>query len=721
MNFTAQFAQVRPAYAIPDHNLVGEVLVPAMRLSEEVRIEAGFFSSRCLAQVAPGLAAFINGTDGILQLLVSPEINDEDRNAIRRGIRDRQTVLNDTMACLFENARLSESAVEKHVVETLAYLVASERLQMRVVFMEHGMYHKKLWLFRSRDQWLAVHGSGNATERGLLVNGEQMSVDRAWMDGEQPKKRVSLFLSQWDKTWTNQSKTSMTVEVGAALEILRGYAKVVPPTTADFWEAWHNDSEMGLEPDLPSEDRFVPTDHRLKIPAGLVWRKGRFAHQGQAVDALLKGGGGILSIATGGGKTRTALIAVSEIQYRESGHLCIVIVASSTPLIRQWTASIREFGINPVVLSGISKTKRIEKLEQLTVAFGTTEPRTEVLLLTHALFNRAASPERIWMENLPEVVNRLLIADEVHNLGASGFVDALPEYFTFRIGLSATPIRQYDPDGTDRLFNFFGGPPVFKFSLGDAIESGCLVPYQYYIHIVQFDYEEMDYYEDLTQRLVQAGFQVNEDGKTIGLNPTVERLLRERRALVEQAGAKMNALKEQLKQMGPASIEKTLIYTSAKPTIHDKPKQITEVNRMLQGLHITSHQYTARETASSGPYSFLDGFASGDYQVLTAMKVLDEGIDIPHIDTAFLMASSTVEREWIQRRGRILRNTPGKNIAHLHDFIVTPPDTAAGAGSSLLKSELRRASAFADLAENEFDPGGPSSMIRKLESAIWKT
>ena len=226
----------------------------------------------------------------------------------------------------------------------------------------------------------------------------------------------------------------------------------------------------------------------------------------------------------------------------------------------------------------------------------------------------------------------------------------------------------------------------------------------------------MERYEELTEQLARAGFRITDDGRQLGSVPKVERLLRERRALVEQANSKVAALEQALRQMNPTSIQKTLIYTSAKPIALDKPRQITAVNRLLQELHITSHQYTAEETGTSRSQGFLRKFGAGDYQVLTAMKVLDEGIDIPQTDTAFLMASSTVEREWVQRRGRILRDAPGKEFANLHDFLVVPPDTASPAGKSLLRSELRRASAFADLAENEYDPDGPRTVIRNLES-----
>ena len=340
--------------------------------------------------------------------------------------------------------------------------------------------------------------------------------------------------------------------------------------------------------------------------------------------------------------------------------------------------------------------------------------------MSNALFTRQGSEVRTWLERLPESVDRLLIADEVHNLGAPSFADNPPEFFNCRIGLSATPIRQFDPDGTDRLFGFFGGSPVFEFSLQEAIRIGCLVPYRYYVHVVDLYPGEMEHYERLTEELVRTGFRFDDDGVTIGLTPKVKRLLRERRAVIEQADAKLGSLESELRHMGSRTLSKTLIYTSAKPTVLGKKKQILAVNQMLQRLHIISHQYTGKESQSSESQQILARFGAGDYQVLTAMKVLDEGVDIPQTDTAFLLASSTVEREWVQRRGRILRLAPNKKLANLHDFLVVPPDLNGTYGKSLVKSELRRVSSFSSLAENEFDPAGPNAVIQELEDRLWK-
>ena len=394
--FSEALNHVAPLYQIPNQDLVGEVIVPAMRHSDEVMIEAGFFSSRCLAQIAPGLAAFINDTKSVLHVLASPEISEEDREAIRNGLRDPQDVLDDAMVKLFQNARLSESAIERHAVDTLAYLVSSNRLEIRVVLMDHGMYHRKVWLFRSGEQCVAVHGSGNATERGLLVNGEQMSVDRTWKDGERSSERVSLFQQQWLERWENRNPKSLTVQVEQALDLLHRHAQLIPPNASDFWDAWTQDHDNGLEPTLPPGYDTAPAVRRLRIPEGLMWREGRFAHQGAAVDAVVDNGGGILSIATGGGKTKTALIACTEIQNSLQRHLCVVVLVPSLPLANQWASDIEDFGIDPVNLTGqTAPHTRREELQRLSIAFGTTEHRTEVLVVTNALFGAGLRGARL--------------------------------------------------------------------------------------------------------------------------------------------------------------------------------------------------------------------------------------------------------------------------------------------------------------------------------------
>lgn len=707
-------AQVEAVYEIPDDDLVGEVLIPAMSNADEVRIASGYFSSLCLAQIAPGLAALIHNGGMPIKLLISPEISPEDRTAIEEGIKTPQEVIDRVASELLCESGMMVSALVTHSRECFAFLIAKQRLEIRFVLMDEGIYHKKQWLIRADDTWVAVHGSGNATSRGLLVNGEQMTVDRAWNDGDIAELRVRKLIGQWERQWNNKHPRSLTLSVSEGLRFAgRGPRQSKVPTVDDFWEAWQRDHSVGIEPELPQRARHAARK-LLQVPNDLVWRTGQYRHQGVAVDAFFASAGrGVLAIATGGGKTRTALIASAEAQNRHKGPTLVIVLVPSRPLLLQWADDVRKFGIEPVLPSVGSQTDRQRRLQEVEVALGVNSQRTEVMVVTNSLFARDDNI-RDMVARLPSHIQVVLIGDEMHNLGARTVFNCLPERADSRLGLSATPVRQYDPDGSDRLFAYFG-PPVFEFGLGDAINAGCLTPYEYYLHEVPMSDQEIDKWIEFTEELRKAGFKIDDDGQSVVPTAKAERLLRKRRAVLEQAEAKIEVLRELLQMIGPTRVQRCLIYTSAKGQVFGYRRQIEQVNEMLSALGIVSHQFTSAETAYRDADHWLESFGRGDYQVLTAMKVLDEGIDIPQTDTAFLLASSAVQREWVQRRGRILRKYPGKTYARLHDFLVVPPDRESAEGLSILKSELRRAGEFARDAENEWDDGGPRAIISGFE------
>jgi superfamily II DNA or RNA helicase len=709
----AVLAEAQPLYEIPGDDLVGEVLQRAMAVSSTARVGAGFFSSHCLAQIAPGLAAFIEDTTAPLQLLISPDISGEDRAAIDRGLKTPDEVVDEAMRTLLTDARLSSSAVVQHTLACLSYLIAAQRLEIRFVLMRQGMYHKKMWLFCDGDNWVAIHGSGNATARGLLVNGEQMTVDKPWSDGPASRRRVELLVEQWEKQWDNENPHSITLRATQGLAFVGDFGGgSTVPTVEDFWAAWKADAEAGLEPELPPNYRVAPT-HQLRVPLGVEWREGVYRHQGRAVDGLLDADGrGVLQIATGGGKTRTALIAATQMQDQHSGPMLVVILVPSKPLMLQWADDVREFGIEPALPSRVAREARGTMFAEIRAALRSSDRRTEVIVMTNSLFSTDAGARQLASAVSGDTLT-VLIGDEMHNLGVPTFLDDQPEQFQKRIGLSATPIRQYDPDGTDRLFDYFG-QPVFEFSLGDAIDAGCLTPYRYELHDVHLTEDEMDKYADLTDQLRAAGLRVDDNGQTVIANSKVERLLRERRSVLENASGKIDVLRELLSK-DPRAVRRTLIYASAKPKVVGTGRQLEDVNALLAELGIISHQFTNAETSKTDARRILDLFAAGDYQVLSAMKVLDEGVDIPQTDTAFVLASSTVTREWVQRRGRILRRAPGKTEATLHDFLVIPPDGSTSYGKSVLRGELKRAEEFVGLSSNEWETGGPRSVISQYE------
>lgn len=714
---TAALRRALPVYEIPEDDLIGDVLVPAIRVSDDVRIAAGFFSSQCLAQIAPGLAEYLRRDSGTLQLLISPAVDAADVEAMERGVRSPEQVIEAALDRLLDEAAVSEHALVHHTLDCLAYLVAAGRLKVRFALMKSGMYHKKQWLMRSGTGWVAVHGSGNATARGLLVNGEQMTVDQPWRDGETASKRVAKLLAGWERQWNNESPHVLAVDLSDGLRLAgRRRSSAQAPTIDDFWRAWHADHARGLEPPLP-EGVSMAQPRLLSIPDGVEWRSGRYAHQADAVDAFsCNGSRGILAIATGGGKTQTALIAATREQDRHKDPMLVVVIVPSAPLVRQWAETVRRFGVEPFLPSDSSGPKRQARLEEIKAGLATQGSYISVIVCTQRLYVTDDS-FRAFIDTLPPAVLAMIIGDEVHNLGTRSFLAQKPERFNVRLGLSATPSRQYDPEGTEGLFEYFG-PELFEFTLKDAIRAECLTPYNYHLHEVALSEGEMEEYENLTRQLQRKGFKKADDGKDSDFQAQIEHLLRRRRALLEHAEAKIPALRQLLTQHGLRDVSKTLIYTSAKPPVLTGERQIDVTNRMLDELGISFHQFTHAETARRGAARYLEAFGRGEYQVLTAMEVLDEGIDIPQTDTAYLLASSTVRREWVQRRGRILRRAEGKEIANLHDFLVVPPTLGTKEGRSLLVGELARAREFAGAADNEYDSDGPRAVIDRHERML---
>ena len=309
--------------------------------------------------------------------------------------------------------------------------------------------------------------------------------------------------------------------------------------------------------------------------------------------------------------------------------------------------------------------------------------------------------------------DRLLIADEAHNLGSEGFVSNPPTFFEHRLGLSATPIRQYDEEGTDALFEFFGSV-VFRFTLKEAI-GRCLVEYDYFVHPVQLNDDEMDDWRDLTTK-IKANAWRKKDGKP---DEYLTKLYRDRRALLETAHNKLSALEDALSQEGNEKLRYTLIYASDKA-----PEQLEAVNALLNSRGLLFHQLTYEETGNRDETArIIRSFQEGTLRILTAKRVLDEGVNIPQIEKAFILASTTVERQWVQRRGRLLRTCrqTGKTHSEIHDFIAMPPDMTNidDETRALVRSELIRVQEFASLARNAGRPGGPLEVVHTLVNAAY--
>ncbi len=697
----------KPTWRRPEDEVVDEVLIPALQVADRFDCMVGYFGGGALQELAHGLASFILRSDQPLRLLVSPILSDADQEAIRLGTESREDILEASIAAAFSDEAALSSALAHHTKQCFAYLLANHRLQMKVVLVENAKFHLKEWIFRSSDDVVVLSGSANFTGIALLGNVERLNLHRSWRGGDN-QAACAEVVSEFDEYWSNGKPHAVAVELPLAVRegLIASYDTNAAPTECDYQKA------LELEGRLPKEQQPTLIDiglpsHRFAPPQGLVWEVGDYSHQGQAVLEWEKAGRhGILAMATGAGKTITSLLCAWRL-WRERRKLVIVVAAPTRPLVTQWDEECREFGLDPYVAGRHQRARRLREIDERLqrVELGLVD--VETIIVTNNFLNDAEFRELLSRHEGPV----LLIADEVHNLGGGEFLTSPPDYVEFRIGLSATPERQYDADGTADLFDFFGDV-VFEFGLSQAI-GVCLVPYDYFVHAVELTHDELGRYRELSEKIRKLQI-------TAGRSPSVEdeerlQLLRNRRRLIlEGADGKLTVLNDLLTAKPSSELKHLLVYATDKD-----PQQLESVNTVVRDLGFRFHQITADETGAPALVdSVLSAFQNGTIQVLTAKRVLDEGLNIPEISTAIILASTTVERQWVQRRGRVLRmcSAIGKEYATIHDFLVLPPSTEPidSDMKRLVKGELARCDEFTELARNRASPRGPRDLLQEV-------
>jgi superfamily II DNA or RNA helicase len=698
---------IRPLYFLPTDPLAEEVLIPGFRTAAKVDCMVGFFSSSVLASLAPGLATYISRAAHSFRLIISPYVRAEDQAALEDGIKSPEEVARD----ILDDLIVTEDLLQRHTLKCLSYMLRTGRIQIQIALMKDALFHPKVWLFQTDGDVMAAHGSSNVTYAGIKRNMEQIAVSKSWEDPNQRYITDKLGY-QFGRLWEKKEDFCLIVGLPQAIKdrLLKTYSSEALPTEAELRELYKRATGgKGQEPGPLEPVELAP--RTFSIPAGLRYEDGPFEHQGKAVKAWCDAGfRGVLEMATGSGKTITSMIGAYRLF---EGHkpLLIVIAAPYVPLIQQWCEEIEPFGLKPTNLTIVGGAqKRSAELQRVRRRLRTGLSDVEVVVVSH---DTLCTPEFFDAVSAFDC-RRLLIADEAHNLGSPSFINHPPEFFEDRMGLSATPIRQYDQEGTDALLAFFG-PVVFQFTLEEAI-GRCLVEYEYYVHPVTLTATEMDDWYELTGK-IKANAWRGGDGKP---DEYLSKLLRDRRLLLELAEGKLAALAGLLAKENLNELRHTLVYATDKA-----PEQLDAVNQLLGEKGLLFHQLTAEETRDrEQTRRIIKSFQSGEIQVLTAKRVLDEGVNIPQICKAFILASTTVERQWIQRRGRLLRTCSEINKTHsiIHDFLALPPGMDGGLDSDargLVRSELRRAQEFARLAKNAGRPDGPLAVIDKMVKAAF--
>lgn len=708
--------EIKNEYRTNCEDVPRDFLVPVLSEAVLYKRAVAYFSSSALAEVAQGIGR-IAKRGGKIQLIASPDLSKEDVDAIEQGYERREEVQERVIkerlfASLADVETLSNR--DRDRLNLLANLIAAGTLDIRIAFNSkgYGIYHEKLGIIIDEmGDKIAFTGSMNETGAAMTLNIEVVDVYKSWDD---PQGRFPPKESHFDAIWENHEPNVATYDFPEVKdEIVRRYRD--KDKRPDY-----TDDLLDVKPDFvwePSQNYRYP-----KMPDTYTLR----SYQLEAIDNWEKQNyRGIYDMATGTGKTVTALASIVRLSERLKNNLAVVIVCPYQHLVEQWVEDIELFNIRPII--GYSSSSQKDWYNRLQVAILNQKVRVKgasffCFICTNATYASEKVQEQLDRIKCP----KLLVVDEAHNFGADYLRSLLRDDFQFRLALSATMERYGDPEGTKALFSYFGDRCI-EYTLEEAIygrgeEPPCLTPYRYHPIVVYLEKDELEEYADLSIQIAQA-IRMEKNGKK-KLTERGKMLALKRARLVAAARQKLPALK---KAITPYKDDKyILVYCGAtkiqidgdslagvddQDTNDFEARQIDAVTHLLgDDLDMRVRQFTSRENSKERE-EIKELFEDGDIQTLIAIKCLDEGVNIPMIQTAFILASTTNPREYIQRRGRLLRKDKNglKDRAQIYDFITLPrtskeaamlPEEAMPGEKRLVYNELVRAKEFADLAEN---------------------
>ena len=652
-------------------DMATEFYMPALSASIQYDRGVGFFSSGWLRMVAQGLTTFaVNG--GRARMITSPILDANDWEALQLGdAAKRDSVLRNS---LFQNIEKLIVELEQNTLSALAWMVADEILTFKLALPQNklagGDFHDKFGIYTDAEgNQVSFNGSPNESAKGFQ-NYESNKIFKSWEPGFAPF--VDADVKRFERLWRNEDLNVRVFDLPEAAreKIIRLREGERPYPEPE----WIKRNQIGEE--KPGYQQAKPS-----IPSHIAMRP----YQEEAIDAWFAHGcQGLFEMATGTGKTITALAASARLFEREE-RLAIIIAVPYQHLVDQWHEEATEFGYKPI-LAYQSKHSWLDELNHQIIEFNGRYRQFISVIVTHSTFINPDFQSSIGRLD----ATALIIADEAHHLGAERSRRHYPENVPYRLALSATPDRWFDDEGTVALRAYFG-ETVFAFTLEQAI-GVSLTPYYYYPHLVDLTDDEMAEYEALSVKIARLINQEDEEKQS-----ALKMLLIKRANLLNTAVNKLEVLGELIDQ--EVYVDHTLFYCA--------PNQIDEVMQLVgweKGIQID--QFTAEESPPERQ-ALLANFASGNLQALAAMKCLDEGVDVPSTRTAYFLASSSNPREFIQRRGRILRKAPGKEFSIIHDLIAVPPvsydqtSPSFQAERSIVRRELQRFKEFASPALNK--------------------
>jgi DNA phosphorothioation system restriction enzyme len=653
---------------------------PLLQCASSYDVAVGYFSSSWIRDAAAGIAALAcNG--GRSRWIISPNLTQADWDLLSSapelpqhgGVAERAVLVDLT---------LLENTLEAAPLVALAWLIRDGILSFKIAIPRNklsGMFHAKIGVFTDRDgNQVAFSGSYNLTG-AAKTNWEVIDVYVGWDPAE--SKRVQARASEFERIWSHRDPNLLVFTPTDKL-----VAKFI---------------EITEQHERPYKIK-LPSTSNPQIPSRFLNKAGKLRqHQELAIAAWFKNNGrGIFQMATGSGKTVTALAVASkltELVLAKKKKNVTLVTVPYKHLAEQWAEEAQAFGFDPLICyeNAGTWTRELQR-RLLNLQLGL---EGHIFLITV----NATFVGDMFQALLAEVnITFLFIADEMHNLGGSKIRTKLPQHAQFRLGLSATPKRHNDEIGTEIIYRYFG-PVVAEYGIQEAIADGTLTRYFYHPVLIEFTEDEMQQYQELSHKIsrlfAQGVNDLDEEGGAL------QKLLFERSRMLGSAENKIPTLKAMLSKRSDSCFN--LIYCG--DAIVDGERTVEKTLSMVGSeLGMRARKFTSDETTLERK-DILQKFGTGEIQVMAAIRCLDEGVDVPRTETAYILASTSDPRQYIQRRGRVLRRAEGKSFAHIYDFIVVPPagmaltPTAFNVERRLVLRELHRVDEFAASSENVGD------------------
>jgi superfamily II DNA or RNA helicase len=625
----------------------------------------GYFRSSIFAVVGQPFLDFAR-RGGKARFICSPSITEEDAKAIESGYLQREQAIE--RAITRDVDELLSDPASDHRAKLLATFIKFGTLDIKVAIRSggNGIYHEKIGIFSDgNSHHVSFLGSANETWSAWHAEGNHESIEvfRSWLSTDEI--RVQSHRKIFDLLWKGETLGVDTIEFPEAQR--RKILSVAAP---------------GLDDPTVDTPRPMNSGRRRLMP-----------HQAKAIELWEKAGRrGVFEHATGSGKTFTAIEAIKK--HLTTGEPALVLVPSQL-LHEQWKREILEEIPDASVLmagSGHIKWKDRGRLRSQT------SPGLGMNRVVIATMQTASTDA--FINGLYQGDHLLIVADEIHQIGSPKNSIALTIQSGASLGLSATPIRYGDPEGTQRIFTSFGSviPPAI--TLQDAIAAGRLVNYEYFPHAVHLSDEESELWKKLTKQISFELARSKKNDYSTGLSDKAKMLLIQRSRIAKKARVKTGLATNVIKKEFTEG-QSWLVYC----------EDSDQLNEMLLKLRAEGLRPLEYHSNMSGEKADALNWFKKFGGVLVSIKCLDEGVDIPGISHAFILASSQNPRQFIQRRGRVLRKSAEKNLAVIHDAIVVPVDPESESEQiSLLKAELIRALEFANSALNK----GAGADLRRI-------